>query len=461
MMAALYSGTADEWCYLGTSVPFQSSLEVDFYIDSFEEHMNKKGSRECLQSHKFTVNGKTMNIDVWPNGSDESTTGVVSVFLTTEPNFVCPECGQKYGKNEEQYNNHIRQQHKFPCKYRPLKFPYVNGLEEHLNSEHSKHIYDTAEANSVGFLCSICNRKFQRIGPYVKHTKRDHNIPCIECDMSFTSDPSLEEHMATVHSINSPTSNKPDVEVSYIVSMGTIEFEVSNTMINPDQPDWGFPRFVSHDKCKFELKNGVFQLKVKVTVKEKKNTLIVGNKKIISKDWPQRSTSKIFEEKSFTDFEIISDGKSYPCHKVFLSAASTVFKGMIESGMKESLNSTLVLESFPEDVINSFLRFIYTGDMDKKVICEHCVIFFELGEKYDMEDLKVVAEQAMISSLNPENMVSFFKAGHMLRGENIKASAKIFICQNIKNVSGKEKLRTELLGESELLMELLESLIGM
>jgi len=242
-MAALYSGTADEWCHLGTTVPLQSSLEVDFNIDNFEEHMNKEGSDECLKSHKFIVNGKTMNIDVYPNDTDESTKGFVGVFLASD--------------------------------------------------------------------------------------------------------------------------DKPDVEVSCIASMGTTERKFSNIMLNQN---WRFPKFASHDKCRLELKNGVFELKVKVTAKEKKNTLIVGKRKIVSKDCPPKSTSsKIFEEKSFTDFEIISDGKSYPCHKVFISAASTVFKGMIESGMKESLDSTLVLESFPEDVINSLLEFIYTGDMDKKL----------------------------------------------------------------------------------------------
>jgi len=333
-MAALCSGTADEVYHLGSTVLLQSSVEVEFNIGRFEEHMNNKGSQKCLKSHNFTVNGKTMNICVWPTGSPEKTNeGYVDVFLAGD--------------------------------------------------------------------------------------------------------------------------DKPDVEVSGAFSIGKTKLKVSDHLLNPD---WGFINFISHEKCKLELKNGVFELKVKVAVKEKKNTLIVGNRK----DCPQKSTSsKIFEEKSFTDFEIVSDGKSYPCHKVFLSAASAVFKGMIESGMKESLNSSLVLESFPEDVINSFLRFIYTGDIDEKVLCENCVTFFELGEKYDMEDLKVVAEQAMISSLNPENMISFFKAGQMFRGENIRSAAKTFICLNMKNVSDKQKLRAELQGEAELLMELLESLIGM
>jgi len=329
MMATLHSGTAEELCHLGTTVLLQSSLEVEFNIDKFEEHMNKMGNKERVKSHKFTVNGKTMILKVFPNGSDESTKGYVDVLLASD--------------------------------------------------------------------------------------------------------------------------NKPDVEVSCTFSVGKIKVKFINQKINPN---YGFSRFASHDKCsRLGLKNGVFELKVKVTV---------GNRKIISKDCPQKSTSsKIYEEKSCTDFEIISDGKSYPCHKVFLSAASTVFKGMIESGMKESLSSTLVLESFPEDVIKNFLRFMYIGDMDEKVMSDNCVIFFELGEKYDMEDLKVVAEQAMISGLNPENMISFFKVGQLLRGENIRASAKTFICQNMKNMSDKQKLRTELQGEAELLLELLESMIGM
>ena len=142
MMAALYSGTADEWCHLDTSVPLQSSLEVDFIIGSFEERMNKEGSQECLKSHKFTVNGKIMNIEVFPNGYDESTRGFVSVYLSS-------------------------------------------------------------------------------------------------------------------------SDDKPDVEVSGTFSMGKTKSKFIKGVINPDRSP-GLYRFASHDKCKLELKNGVFELKVKV-----------------------------------------------------------------------------------------------------------------------------------------------------------------------------------------------------
>lgn len=143
------------------------------------------------------------------------------------PKFVCPECNQKYGKNEAQYNNHIRQQHNFPCKFCPLKFTYVNGLEEHSNSV---HINETAEENSTSFCCNICNKSFTRQGPYLKHKKRDHNIPCIECDMVFTNEPFLEEHMASMHGINSPPSGKM-VKMRKPTSPVEVKFQLANGMI--------------------------------------------------------------------------------------------------------------------------------------------------------------------------------------------------------------------------------------
>jgi len=149
------------------------------------------------------------------------------------PKFVCPECGEIYGKNESQYNSHIRQQHNFPCKYCPLKFTYVNGLEEHHNSV---HIHETAQANSESFCCNICNKSFKRKGPYLKHKKRDHNIPCIECGMSFTNEPFLEEHMASMHGINSPPRGSKALEMRKPTSPVEVKFQLANGLINDSPP---------------------------------------------------------------------------------------------------------------------------------------------------------------------------------------------------------------------------------
>eukprot|EP00092_Neocalanus_flemingeri_P007418 GFUD01008011.1.p1 GENE.GFUD01008011.1~~GFUD01008011.1.p1 ORF type:complete len:2535 (+),score=676.26 GFUD01008011.1:509-8113(+) len=167
------------------------------------------------------------------------------------PQFVCPECHQKYGKNESQFNNHIRQKHNFPCKFCPLKFTYVNGLEEHSNSV---HINETAEENSASFSCNICNKSFTRQGPYLKHKKRDHNIPCIECDMVFTNEPFLEEHMQSMHGINSPPPGKM-AKMRKPTSPVEVKFQLANGMIN-DSPKKVLPKQDANiDNSKSEKKD--------------------------------------------------------------------------------------------------------------------------------------------------------------------------------------------------------------
>merc|ERR1719483_327462 len=109
---------------------------------------NKKSQDETYDDVDDLLGDSDDNDDDIVEKREPVTVPMIKVALPSEPSrkkppkFVCPECNQKYGKNEAQYNNHIRQKHNFPCKYCPLRFTYVNGLEEHLNSV---HINETAK----------------------------------------------------------------------------------------------------------------------------------------------------------------------------------------------------------------------------------------------------------------------------------------------------------------------------
>jgi hypothetical protein len=46
--------------------------------------------------------------------------------------------------------------------------------------------------------------------------------------------------------------------------------------------------------------------------------------------------SNIFKQMSFPDFEVICNGKVFPCHRAFLATRSSVFKNMFEAKMKEA-----------------------------------------------------------------------------------------------------------------------------
>eukprot|EP00092_Neocalanus_flemingeri_P019277 GFUD01020881.1.p1 GENE.GFUD01020881.1~~GFUD01020881.1.p1 ORF type:complete len:349 (+),score=93.89 GFUD01020881.1:58-1104(+) len=170
-------------------------------------------------------------------------------------------------------------------------------------------------------------------------------------------------------------------------------------------------------------------------------------------------TSKIFEDMVFSDFRVVCNGRYFPCHKVFLAAQSSVFKKMFDSNMKEATEEMVELINFTEVVAESFVKFFYTGQVDKEVLNENIISFLDLGEKYNMNELKAVAEQVMITNLDKKNMLSFFLAGDLYRGQKIRTAAKTFLEENKKSLKETEGWKEALKERVDLLIELMEAFI--
>jgi len=210
--------------------------------------------------------------------------------------------------------------------------------------------------------------------------------------------------------------------------------EIYGDLIDPNDT-WGFPTMLTHGECKDLLIDGKLKINVTMKVLEDEGTLILGKGKSFN---PIPDTSsinlKIFEDKASTDFCVLCNGKFFPCHKIFLTARSSVFKTMIESNMKEAKEGVVKFENCTETVADSFVKFFYTGKVDEEVLRENVISFLDLGEKYDLKGLKAIAEQVMIANLDKDNMISFFLAADLYNGEMIKSAAKTFLRQNIKSL---------------------------
>ena len=66
----------------------------------------------------------------------------------------------------------------------------------------------------------------------------------------------------------------------------------------------------------------------------------------------------------FTDVIITtSSGKEFPTHKAILAARSTVFETMFsDERFNEGLNSRVDIPDVADDVMDSFLNYLYAGD---------------------------------------------------------------------------------------------------
>jgi len=139
---------------------------------------------------------------------------------------------------------------------------------------------------------------------------------------------------------------------------------------------------------------------------------------------------KAFKKMARSDFILEFDGEELPCHTLILAGASPVLAAMLENNHREALG-------------RAFLRYIYLEEIVEEIMKEEVVAFLELGEKYEVEKLKELAEEKMLQLLDKKNVVEFMMAGDLFRAAKIKAAALKLVMMNLAwlRVEGKEELR--------------------
>ena len=241
-----------------------------------------------------------------------------------------------------------------------------------------------------------------------------------------------------------------EVNISANVSVGLESSRFESQAIEK-RTGFGWKDFMEHK----DLDGKTFTLTVEVSMTGGQ-TLVL---KPQSKSKQQTSiTKQIFDDMSNPDFRISCSDEDIPCHKLFLAAATPVFKAMIETQMMESETGSFKITCSPS-VGQNLIRFIYTGEMDPSVLEEDVEVFLELGEMFQMKNLKDYAEQKMSLMLPTSEMlmaVSFFLAGDLYRADKIRQNAKDYLKDNIKKLREVSEWKSAFGEKKELIIELLE-----
>ena len=64
---------------------------------------------------------------------------------------------------------------------------------------------------------------------------------------------------------------------------------------------------------------------------------------------------------------------------------------------------------------NFLLRFMYLEEVEEDLLKQEAVVFLELGEQYQVEKLKELAEDWMLKNLNKDTMIDFLVAADTFR----------------------------------------------
>ena len=130
----------------------------------------------------------------------------------------------------------------------------------------------------------------------------------------------------------------------------------------------------------------------------------------------------VYKKMQKTDFTLVFGEVEVGCHKHVLAAASSVFEAMVETQLKEAIESRANIE-LSEEVGRAFLRFIYTGELEERMLKEHTVGLLELGDKYDVQELKQLAEEELVKQLDKHNMRRMISIGETFNAKFILKEA--------------------------------------
>ena len=184
----------------------------------------------------------------------------------------------------------------------------------------------------------------------------------------------------------------------------------------------GFGHFLRHAECTDAYKDKDFLVTVNVEVPREDSKLLEEESGDAPKKHCDFVCNNLYEQMKDTNFTLVFNGVEVACHKHVLAAASSVFEAMVENQHLEAIKSKANI-NLSEEVGSAFVQFIYTGELEEGVLKEQPDAFLELGDKYDMQALKDLAEGELLRQLSKKNMVELMSIGEIFGADKIFEAA--------------------------------------
>ncbi|ELT91750.1 hypothetical protein CAPTEDRAFT_112974 [Capitella teleta] len=150
---------------------------------------------------------------------------------------------------------------------------------------------------------------------------------------------------------------------------------------------------------------------------------------------------------TFCDITLVVDDVSFPCHKVILSAASTYFSAMFQSGMKEANADKVQLKFCEAETMKVLLEYFYTGSI--AINEDNCQALIEAAGHLDLEDAKIDCETYMVSQTDSPNCIGFIRFAKAHDLKELHQTAQRHLLENFEEVVMKSEEFVEM-SEDEL-----------
>ncbi|XP_036282232.1 speckle-type POZ protein-like [Pipistrellus kuhlii] len=227
--------------------------------------------------------------------------------------------------------------------------------------------------------------------------------------------------------------------------------------------DWGFKKFIRRDVLLDEdnslLPEDKLALFCEVSVVQDSITISGQNpRKMVNVPECQLASELggLWENSWFTDCCFCVAGQEFQAHKAILAARSPVFRAMFGHAMQESITNRVEIIDMEAAVFKEMMCFIYTGNapnLDKMADG-----LLAAADKYALERLKVMCEEALSSQLSVENAAEMLTLADFHSADQLKTQAVDFINSHAKDVMETEGWQAMVASNPSLVTELYCSL---
>ncbi|KAL3236831.1 hypothetical protein MRX96_022088 [Rhipicephalus microplus] len=118
-------------------------------------------------------------------------------------------------------------------------------------------------------------------------------------------------------------------------------------------------------------------------------------------------------------------------HRVVVATRCNWFKKALLSGMRESIDRKITVHDTHPEVFHLFLEYLYRGCLDsRQLTTEQLVELMQLGDRYEVDLLKQIAEDALRDHLDEDSALFLLNLADQLNARNLRNSALEFVAIN-------------------------------
>ncbi|XP_043931424.1 kelch-like protein 41 [Protopterus annectens] len=150
----------------------------------------------------------------------------------------------------------------------------------------------------------------------------------------------------------------------------------------------------------------------------------------------QDGLKELLDEKRFVDCTLKVGDKSFPCHKLILSACSPYFREHFFAEKSEDKKSEMVIDNVDPNVMSLIIRYLYSAEIELND--ENVQDIFAVASRFQIPSVFTVCVTYLQRKLALNNCLAIFRLGLLLDCPRLAVTARDYVCDRFEQVSKEE-----------------------